>query len=292
MHPLRKAIVTVCLLLLLIGAFIQPALAQSTDGDEQPKALFFWRVSGNFENNRLNLKWIVTEVPGGSMVKATDVIIIDISDQCTIGPGIDIYDNVAHFSGQPKSGIVCHMPNFPDTVKAYLGPVMKDDCQCNLNTVIAPFAAARFAVPTGSGKMPLLTWSSMQMFVTDQQTFLHIGDNVFESNAVAQEIYRSTFIGLGANAILHYLADLYGSQNWWLWHKELQEAVANPTAFLIAWLEGDAANVGPQQEFKYELDPNEQLLYIGVDPVTGRSFKGAIALIKGDPGCFGSGGNP
>lgn len=291
MHPLHKTAVSFCLLLLLSGAFLQPVRAQATNSDDQPKTVFFWRLIGGFENNQLNLRWIVTEVPGGSMVKATDVINIDISDQCKFGPGIDIYNNAAHFSGQPESGIVCLMPNFPETVKAYLGPVMGDDCQCNFDTVIAPFAAARFAVPTGAGQMPLLTWSNLRLVVAEQQTFLHLGDHVFASNLAGEHQVRSTFIGLGARAILHYMAGLYG-QHWWLWHKELQEAATNPHNSFIAWLEGEAANVGPQQEYKYELDPNEQRLYIGVDPFTGQSFEGTLVSFAGDPGCFGSGGNP
>ena len=288
MHPLRKAIVMLCLLLLLIGAFIQPVQAQSSDADEQPKSVFFWRVSGNFEKNQLNLQWIVTEAPGGSMVKATDVIIIDISEPCNIGPGVEIYDNAAHFPGKPKAFITCALPNFAETVKDYLGPVMAEDCQCNLNTVAAPFAAARFAVPTGSGKMPLFAWSNLRLFATEQQTLLQVGDHVFESNLVGEGETPSTFIGLGASAILHYLVKLNGPL-YWLAHSELTNAAKNPENFVIAWLKGGSPSTAPAQEFKYELDPNEQMLYIGFDPVTGTTFEGELFQYAGDPGCRGYG---
>ena len=100
--------------------------------------------------------------------------------------------------------------------------------------------------------------------------------------------YSSTFFGLGATLILTYLADLYGPF-WWLWHPELQEAAANPDASLIAWLEGGAANIDPQQGFKYELDPNDQMLYIGFDRATGTTLKGSIRHLLWDPGCGGNG---
>lgn len=289
MHPLRKTVVSLCLLLLLIGAFLQPVQAQATDSEGTPTPLYSWRVEGDFENNQLNFKWIVTESPGGSMVKASDVIVLDITEQCTItGPGVTIYDEAAHFAG--GDWIQCEIPNFAETVNAKLGPTIGDGCQCNFNPVVAPFAGARFAVPPGSGKTPLASWSKLRLFAGDRQTVLFVDQNIFESNIVESEPgYRSTFVGLGASAILHYLVDLYGSLQWWLWHTELQEVVTNPDNFLIAWLEGAPANIGPQKEFQYELDPNDQMLYIGFDRATETTLTGSIRHLLWDPGCGGNG---
>jgi len=289
MHPLRKTVVSLCLLLLLIGAFLQPVQAQATDAEGEPAWLYFWRVEGDFKDDQMHFEWIVAEVPNGNVEKTKDVIVLDITEQCTItGPGVTIYDGAAHFAG--GDWIQCEIPNFAETVNAKLGPTIKDGCQCNFDPVVAPFAGAEFAVPPGSGKTPLASWSKLRLFAGDQQTVLFLDQNVFESNIVASEpVYRSTFVGLGASAILHYLADLNGQLKWWLWHPELQEAAANPNASLIAWLKGGAGNIDPQQGFKYELDPNDQMLYIGFDRATGRTLTGSIRHLLWDPGCGGNG---
>ncbi|MCE7981361.1 MAG: hypothetical protein DYG89_09235 [Caldilinea sp. CFX5] len=287
MHPLRKTVVTLCLLLLAIGLCLQPVQAQVTDTEGNPTPLFFWRVEGDFEGDKMHFTWIVTEMPDGNVAKTRDVIKIDITEQCTVtGPGVTIYEKAAHFAG--SDWIQCELPNFVETVEKQLGAVIGEDgCQCNFNTVVAPFAGARFTVPSGSGKTPVATWSNLRLFAAEQQTVLFVDQHVFESNVGYDSagVYRSTFIGLGASAILHYLADLNGQLTWWLWHHQLQEAATNPKNFLIAWLEGGAANIAPQKELNYELDPNDQMLYIGFDSASGTILKGSISHLLFDPGC-------